>query len=94
MKPTTLPLLTASLLLSSLSFALTFDCSHIRAHGKKFNFEKIGGPHSVSVIENFPPSVHNTTWTVDLCGPLKKVPGVKPDDQCTTGTYGRIIIFI
>ena len=89
MKPSALPFLATSLLIPSLSTALSLDCSHIRAHGKKFNFEKIGGPHSVSVIEHSPPSIHNTTWTVNLCGTLKKDKNIKPADQCPGGSYGR-----
>jgi Autophagy-related protein 27 len=42
----------------------------------------------VSVIEKFPPSVHNTTWTVDLCGALKKDKKIESKNQCPTGTYG------
>lgn len=89
MKPSPLHFLATSLLLPSLSSAVSLDCSHIRADGKKFNFEKIGGPHSVSVIEQRPPSIHNTTWTVDLCGTLKKDKKIKAEYQCPGGTYGR-----
>lgn len=86
MKPSALPTVVSFLLLPSLSIA--FDCSHIRAHGKKFNFEKIRGPHTVSVVEHSPPSIHNTTWAVDLCGTLKKSKDIKPGDQCPGGSYG------
>ncbi|ERF70823.1 hypothetical protein EPUS_02345 [Endocarpon pusillum Z07020] len=87
MKPSACFFLAASLLLPSLSTALTFECSHIRVKGKKYNFEKIGGPHTVSVIEHSPPSIHNTTWAVDLCGTLKKDKEVPAGDQCPSGSY-------
>jgi autophagy-related protein 27 len=90
MRASALPLLaTSSALLPLLSLAISFDCSHIRAHGKKFNFEKIGGPHTVSKVEEFPPSIHNTTWAVDLCGTLKKDKNLPAGDQCPGGSYGR-----
>jgi autophagy-related protein 27 len=89
MKPSALPFVATSLLLPSLSIALTFDCSNIQVKGKKFNFEKIGGPHTVSVVEHFPPSIHNTTWTVDLCDTLKKDKNIPAGDQCLGGSQGR-----
>jgi autophagy-related protein 27 len=89
MKPSALPFIATSLLLPSLSIALTFDCSNIQVNRRKFNFEKIKGPHTVSVIEHFPPSIHNTTWIVDLCDTLKKDKDTAPGDQCPGGSQGR-----
>jgi autophagy-related protein 27 len=93
MKPSTVSFLAATLLLSAHSSAFTFECNHIRYQGKKYNFSKIGGPHSVSYIdEDHPPSIHNYTFTVDLCGTLKKEKGVKSEEQCDSGTYGMSLV--
>lgn len=49
------------------------QCDHVQIDGQKFNFKQLGGPHSVvtwhqeDVFEYV-----NTTYTLDLCAPLKK----------------------
>lgn len=75
----------ASLLALSplLSFA-QFDCSKIVVDGKTWDLSKLGGPRSVYNVVDHPPSVINTTYTLDLCKPLPK------DSQCPSGTYGWI----
>jgi autophagy-related protein 27 len=88
MRLSELPILAASLLLPSLGTAVSIDCSNVRVKGTRFNFAKLGGPHSTSDIEPLPPSIHNTTWTVDLCGPLKKDKNIEAKYQCPGGTYG------
>ena len=90
MKNATKILLAFPVLLAGLTSAISLDCSHIRVNNKKFDLSKIGGPHSVLVHdENRPPAVYNTTWTVDICQPLKKIKGIPNDDQCEAGTHGR-----
>lgn len=87
MRPKTLSV-TVPLLFSTLTSALTLDCTHIRVDKKKFNFEKLGGPHSITIIDkDRPPAIHNTTYTIDICHQLDKVDRPKAE-QCPRGTYG------
>lgn len=78
---------------SSLAFALlpaaisavTFDCKQIVSDGQHFNFGSLGGPKEVNYQQRTPPSITNTTYTIDICAPLKKTKG-KSKEQCETGT--------
>ncbi|OAP64428.1 hypothetical protein AYL99_00400 [Fonsecaea erecta] len=80
-------LLTLLLSLSHLTAAVSIDCQHIRVDGKKFDLSKLAGRHSVSVHDTSrPPAEYNTTWTIDLCAPLKKLEGIRDQDQCPHGT--------
>lgn len=81
-------LLATTSLLLSIRAVISLDCSHIRHNHKKYNFEELHGPHSVSVVDHVPPSIHNSTYTIDLCNPLKKKEGIPREDQCPTGTHG------
>ena len=93
MRTTTLSI-TVPLLLSTLTSALTLDCTHIRVDKKKFNLEKLGGPHSISVINKHkPPAIHNTTYTVDICHQLKRVKDLPKAEQCPQGTYGKVTVW-
>lgn len=80
-----LPLLT---LLPSLSSAVNFDCEHVVVEGKKFNFGALGGPHSVTNIVDHPPGILNTTYTVDICKPLRRTKGIPREYECPSGTQG------
>ncbi|KAH6950669.1 hypothetical protein HG530_011324 [Fusarium avenaceum] len=67
--------------------AETLDCAKIRADGHTFDLSKLGGPHSV-VTTRFvpnPPEHYNTTYTLDICKPLKKSGDNKPG-ECPNGT--------
>ncbi|OCT49791.1 autophagy-related protein 27 [Cladophialophora carrionii] len=87
MKATAYPLLSILLSLSHLAAAVSIDCDHIRVDGKKFDLSKLAGRHSVSVHDTSrPPAEYNTTWTVNLCAPLKKLEGIRDQDQCPAGT--------
>jgi hypothetical protein len=76
----------ALLLLSTTISAVSLDCRKILVDGQKFNFEKLGGPKTVHNIESKPPSIVNTTFTVDLCDTLKKEKDTKKEQNCLTGT--------
>ncbi|KAL1953022.1 hypothetical protein VTO42DRAFT_3750 [Malbranchea cinnamomea] len=67
-------------LLSALSSAVTLDCSHLQDDGQSWDLSALDGPHSVyhAVSNNL--TIHNTTYTLDICKPLK-------DTECKTGTY-------
>jgi hypothetical protein len=82
-------------LLAAPAFAAeTLDCGKIRADGHTFDLSKLGGPHSV-VTTRFkpsPPEHYNTTYTLDICKPLKKKGG-KKDEECPNGTRGVYKIY-
>lgn len=69
--------------------AETLDCAKIRADGHTFDLSKLGGPHSIvttRLVPN-PPEHYNTTYTLDICKPLKKSGDNKPG-ECPNGTRG------
>jgi len=87
MRTTTLSTLALPLLFSTLASSITLNCENILVDKKKFNFGKLGGPHVLYVNdESRPPAIHNTTYTIDLCQPLKKVKNIPSADQCPGGT--------
>lgn len=62
----------------------------MRADGTKFDFSKLAGPHAVGVVDyDKPPSVENTTWTIDICKSLERLVDIDNADQCPQGTYGK-----
>ncbi|GAP83661.1 putative autophagy-related protein 27 [Rosellinia necatrix] len=78
--------LVLSLLLAPVPTAAAFNCDQVVSDGQRFNLKGLGGPHSVvtSLVEGN--RIHNTTYTVDICAPLKKKGDVKPEDQCKNGS--------
>lgn len=67
------------------------QCDKILVDRQKFNFKDLGGPHSVvttqQLDENQPFQYRNTTYTLDLCAPLKK-DGPK-EEMCPNGARGE-----
>lgn len=63
-------------------------CENILINGYKFNLEKLKGPHSVvtSKYDSVTHTYHNTTYTLDVCGPLKKSGNSKSKEECPNGT--------
>ncbi|KAI4227280.1 MAG: hypothetical protein LQ349_006738 [Xanthoria aureola] len=82
--PVTIPLL----LLPSLTYAMSFDCSSIRADKQSFDISPLGNPISVMTSEDHSPSptMTNTTFTMDICKPLKKAQGIPIEEDCTNGS--------
>ncbi|KAK3063454.1 type II membrane protein, partial [Teratosphaeriaceae sp. CCFEE 6253] len=78
--------LSALLLLPVCISAVTLDCTHIRVDKKDFDLSALGGPKTIHSQRWLPPSIANTTFTIDLCNPLKKIKGVDPKEQCPGGT--------
>lgn len=66
------------------------DCKKIVIEGQKFDLSKLGGPHSVvtSKWEDLAQTHFNTTYTVDVCQPLKKSGKSKKGEECPNGTRG------
>jgi hypothetical protein len=79
-----------SLLLAPLPAAAMLRCNHIVSNGQQFNLEKLHGPHSVVTSHQIDDTtMRNTTYTVDICRPLKKKGGPKKSEQCPNGTRGE-----
>lgn len=74
------------LLLPAYASALSLDCKQIRDDGHTFNLEKLGGPKTVHRVQWEPPSIENTTFTIDVCNPLKKDKNAKKGEDCPGGT--------
>ncbi|KAL1637792.1 type II membrane protein [Neofusicoccum ribis] len=77
---------TLLLALPSLVSSINLDCADVVVDGKRYDFSELGGPRSVHWIQDQPPSVVNTTFTLDICHNLKVVKGVGKADQCPLGT--------
>ncbi|KAK4983946.1 type II membrane protein [Elasticomyces elasticus] len=74
------------LTLPILTSAISFDCTHTRVDGQSFDLSKLGGAHSVHWIQDTPPSLSNTTFTIDICTALKRTKGVPKENECPSGT--------
>ncbi|KAI4731650.1 hypothetical protein E4T49_00414 [Aureobasidium sp. EXF-10728] len=80
--------LPALLLLSATTAtAVSLDCKNVVVKGQHFDLSELAGPRAVHLIEENPPSLSNTTFTVDICNPLKRTKNVPKDNECQTGTY-------
>lgn len=77
------------LLISSLSTAISLTCSDARVDGVSFDFEALGGPHSLYKIKEHPNGVIKTTFTIDICRFLEKQKGVAKEEDCPNNTRGR-----
>ncbi|KAL9129478.1 MAG: hypothetical protein Q9217_002074 [Psora testacea] len=82
--PLTLPMSLSSLLflLPSLTVSYTLDCSDIRVDKKSFNLKPLAGPHSIYTVREHPPTITNTTFTIDVCRPLERTKGVPKAEDC------------
>ncbi|TFK75407.1 hypothetical protein BDN72DRAFT_832284 [Pluteus cervinus] len=88
--PGTLAVLVLSILLPSLHVSAAddetpFDC-RVTTDGKTWDLTKLAGEHTASRTRSSPPSSLVDTLRFDLCDNLKKMEGVKDDDQCIAGT--------
>ncbi|KAH8766570.1 autophagy-related protein 27 [Hyaloscypha finlandica] len=69
-----------------LTSANLLDCNHARADGVDWTFKPLGGPKSVLHADEGSASWTNTTYTIDLCAPLKRKNDVPADQKCPGGT--------
>lgn len=69
------------------------DCGNIVTDGKQWDLSKLGGPRSVMTSHETPPTIHNTTYTIDICRPLKRSGEVKNGYECPVGTRGSPSLF-
>lgn len=67
------------------------SCNKILVDGHNFDLSPLGGPHSVvtSRFESSTGAHSNTTYTVDICQPLKKSGKAKSKEECPNGTRGE-----
>lgn len=68
------------------------DCTHVRADKIGFDLSKLGGPRSVVNSVANPASSRNTTYTIDICKPLKKVKNIDKDIQCPNGSRSMLFL--
>lgn len=73
-------------LLPAYISAATLDCTHIRVDGQSFDLSKLGGPKTVHDVRWESPSIQNTTFTIDICDPLKRDSDAKKGEECPGGT--------
>lgn len=88
MRPSS-PFLHITTLLASLRSvsSVAFDCNHVVDDRVKWDLSALAGPKTVHWVREEPPSIKNTTFTIDLCAPLKRTKGVPLDEQCESGTW-------
>jgi len=61
------------MLLPSLAIASgSYDCDNIVVKGHQWHLKELGGPKSVLDSHPFTSALRNTTYTIDICKPLKK----------------------
>lgn len=84
--PTMTSSLAILLALPAAITAATLDCEKIRVDKQDFNLSPLGGPKTVHWQEYDPPSIANTTFTIDVCDKLKRDPEVPKENQCPMGT--------
>ncbi|KFY48071.1 hypothetical protein V495_01640 [Pseudogymnoascus sp. VKM F-4514 (FW-929)] len=60
----------------------TIDCSKMLADKHNFDLSALDGPHSVMHSVDQPPSMLNTTYTINICRPLVPDSGVKKEERC------------
>lgn len=79
----------AGVLLLAAPASAMLRCNHVQVDGQKFDFEPLSGPHSVVTWQDRPPYMFNTTYTLDLCAPLKKSGDAPSKEQCPNFTRGE-----
>ncbi|KAL8725183.1 MAG: hypothetical protein Q9166_007513 [cf. Caloplaca sp. 2 TL-2023] len=67
---------------------MSLDCSNIRDDKTSFDISPLGNPISVMTSEDHSPSptMTNTTFTIDVCKPLKKAKGIPKEEDCPNGS--------
>ncbi|KAI4248881.1 MAG: hypothetical protein L6R40_000893 [Gallowayella cf. fulva] len=67
---------------------MSLDCSNIRDDKQSFDISALGNPISVMTSEDHSPSptMTNTTFTIDICKPLKKAKGIPKEEDCPNGS--------
>ncbi|KAL2891194.1 Autophagy-related protein 27 [Ceratocystis lukuohia] len=68
--------------------AASLQCDSILANNHKYDLSPLRGPHSVVTTITEKNAIYNTTYTIDLCAPLKRVNdgSIPAREQCPEGT--------
>lgn len=77
-----------ALLTAPLHVSAGIRCDQIRVDNVNFDLSSLGGPHSVVTSKWHDPTYTNTSYTVDICKPLKRKGDVKKGEECPNGTQG------
>ena len=67
--------------------AFTYDCKKIRADTHTVNMSPLRGPHSITTSQLNSSVYYNTTYTIDVCAPLKHSGDGKACWQNTRGMF-------
>lgn len=87
--------LTATATAADTPAAALLPCAKLPVNDHVYDLSPLAGPHTLVTTEFAPPSHYNTTWALDLCGPLvrkDKDGGDKEKDKgfrCPEGTSGK-----
>lgn len=73
-----------------LASANALNCDHARADNVPWNFKPLAGPKSVLHSVENSASFTNTTYTIDLCVPLKRKSDVPDNQKCPGGTQCKL----
>lgn len=65
------------------------DCNNIVIDKQKFDLGALKGPHTVVTEEFSPPEHMSTTYTLDICAPLKRSDKVPRGHECPNGSRGE-----
>lgn len=88
LSPSSAPLL--MLLLPLYAAALgTLDCANMLADKHKFDLSALDVPRSVVHSVDTPPSMLNTTYTLNICRPLEPDADVRKEERCPGPTRGE-----
>ena len=79
------------LIYSTITSAISIDCSDIVVDKKQFNLKVLEGPHALYTVRKHLPTITNTTFTIDICRPLEKTKGVPKGEDCPNGSRGNIL---
>ncbi|ERS95839.1 hypothetical protein HMPREF1624_07916 [Sporothrix schenckii ATCC 58251] len=71
--------------------AAMLACDRVVADKQIFDFSPLRGPHSVVTTQHTPPTEQNVTYTLDLCGPLKRKEDVPKGEECPNGSWACAI---
>ncbi|KAL9028573.1 MAG: hypothetical protein Q9196_003077, partial [Gyalolechia fulgens] len=77
------------LLIPTLAYSMNLDCTDIRDNKQSFDVSALGKPISVMTSQDHFPSptkMTNTTFTVDICQPLRKAKGIPTEEDCPNGS--------
>lgn len=84
--PSFWPALSVLTLLPATISAVTFGCEHIQVDKQSFDLHHLGGPKSVHFLSSSPPSISNTTFTIDICDALVRDKKLPNEEQCSSNT--------